>query len=51
MQEGPDLVEAMREGRLPTTVEINNVALIEDTGHGHEIVMRFELGSADPASA
>ena len=50
VQEAPDLVEAMREGRLPTTVEINNVALIKDTGHGHEIVMRFDLGSTDPAA-
>lgn len=37
------LVEAMRGERLPRTLRIDNLALIEDTGAGHELVLRVGL--------
>ncbi|MEZ4502872.1 MAG: 2'-5' RNA ligase family protein [Dehalococcoidia bacterium] len=41
------LVEAMRDERLPRTLHIDNLALIEDTGAGHELVLRVGLRGAE----
>ncbi len=41
----PHLAGILREGKLPRKIPINNLALIEETGTGHEIRIRVTLQS------
>ena len=39
----PQLERALHEGRLPETIAVDNLALIEEVASGHELVFRFPL--------
>ena len=39
----PELAQALRDGRLPETIAIDNLALIEEVTGGHELIFRFSL--------
>ncbi|MFQ6019555.1 MAG: hypothetical protein ACE5KW_02240 [Dehalococcoidia bacterium] len=43
VEASPLLVRALGEGRLPARLPINNLALIEETATGHELVFKARL--------
>ena len=43
IEDAPELASAMRDGRLPRAIVVDNLALIEETDEGHEVVLRVPL--------
>ena len=39
LEAAPRIAEAMRAGRLPTTLEVDNLSVIEEQPHGHDRVI------------
>ncbi len=43
LEDAPELASAMRDGRLPRAIVVDNLALIEETDEGHDVVLRVPL--------
>ena len=46
LENAPALASAMRDGRLPRAIVVDNLALIEETDEGHDVVLRVPLAAS-----
>ena len=43
LEAAPEIAEALREGRLPSSHALDHAAVVEDQPYGHDRVMRVPL--------